>query len=131
MSSQELVHTYRKLYKTGLQAIRFSSPAKYQLRDILRSRFRDSPSLPYDGSRIANTLRFLKRAKRNNGTEHKIIKNLLYIRYWRVQPLHKSLSKVHVGQQTPEHIAVRKEVWQHYDATLAMLNESQQLCLSM
>ncbi|ETN45672.1 uncharacterized protein HMPREF1541_09505, partial [Cyphellophora europaea CBS 101466] len=81
MSTKEIVSAYRSLYKRGLRAIRYSRPARYNLRDILRRSFREEPSSSFDPERLTNTLRFLQRADVDNGMEHKIIKNLLFIRY--------------------------------------------------
>ncbi|RMZ85360.1 hypothetical protein DV737_g826, partial [Chaetothyriales sp. CBS 132003] len=130
-SRQAILKAYRALFRSGLRACKYQSLARVQLRDILRGAFRDSPWTALDSRRIENTLEFLERAGRYNGMEHKIVKNILFVRWWRMRPLSKGLHKATIGQQTRQSTSIRKEVYQHYDATIAMLNESQQLCLSM
>jgi hypothetical protein len=87
MSRQEILRAYRDLYKQSLRTVRYSTPARYSARDILRASFRDNlnPSTSFKPKRIANTLNFLERAVHYNGYEHKIIKNLLLIRWWRTR----------------------------------------------
>lgn len=82
------IHAYRHLYRQGLKVIRYSKPARYTLRSILRTAFR-SPSEQFEPSRIANTLRFLERATGTANLEHKIVKNILITRYWETTPIGK------------------------------------------
>jgi hypothetical protein len=131
MSKQVLIQAYRDLYRHGLYACKHSVPARYHVRDILRGAFRDNVTTNFDPQRVQNTLRFLEQARLHRGIEHKITKNLLMIRWWRTRPAAKTGAKHHIGKQTPEARALRRDVYQHFDATLAMLNESQQLCLAM
>lgn len=82
MSSSEVVQAYRRLYRTALQAVLFSKPARYQIRTALRTAFRQSPASAFSPRRIENTVKFLERARLHNGMEHKIVKNLLQVRWW-------------------------------------------------
>ncbi|KAJ9498032.1 hypothetical protein H2202_006635 [Exophiala xenobiotica] len=83
MSTSEVLRAYRHLYRTGLRAIHYSYPARLELRDILGDCFRSQPSATFSARRIENTLRFLEKAGEYNGTEHKILKNLLFIKHWK------------------------------------------------
>lgn len=73
---------YRHLYRTGLKTIRYSKPNRYVLRNVLRAAFRKAQPEEFEPSRIVSTLGFLERAGETNGMEHKIVKNLLHVRYW-------------------------------------------------
>jgi len=92
MSSRELVEAYRSLYCTALRAVRFASPARYQIRDILRTAFREQPRSNFNPRRVRNTVAFLQRAHDHNGFEHKIVKNILFLHYWRNRRLESKLS---------------------------------------
>lgn len=81
-----VVSAYRRLYRQGLKVINYSTPSRYVLLKILRSSFRASPIEAFDMGKIENTLRFLQRATVMLGIEHKIVRNLLMVRYWE-QPL--------------------------------------------
>jgi hypothetical protein len=83
MTQQAVIHAYRHLYRHSLRAIQFSKPARYTLRDRLRLAFRKGSATDYEPQRIQNTLEFLQYATRENGLEHKIVKNLLFV--WWVQ----------------------------------------------
>jgi hypothetical protein len=120
-----IVTAYRTLLRHGLKAVHHSTPARYKLRDILRSSFRESSNNDFNPKRVANTVRFLKRAEIYNGYEHKILKNIVHVRYWRDQPHPKSLTQVN----NPLTADIRMNSWSQFSATVAMLNESQELCL--
>lgn len=79
---QTVPHAYRHLYRKGLQAIRYAKPQRYVLRDIIRSAFRSSPASDFDPDKVARTLQFLQHAADCTGFEHRIVKNLLMVRYW-------------------------------------------------
>jgi hypothetical protein len=83
MTQQAVIHAYRHLYRHSLRAIQFSKPARYTLRDRLRLAFRKGSATDYEPQKIQNTLEFLQYATRENGLEHKIVKNLLFV--WWVQ----------------------------------------------
>lgn len=83
MSHQAVIHAYRHLYRHSLRAIQFSKPARYTLRDRLRLAFRRGSAAEYEPDKVLNTLEFLRHATRENGLEHKIVKNLLFV--WWVQ----------------------------------------------
>ncbi|RDW76218.1 uncharacterized protein DSM5745_06210 [Aspergillus mulundensis] len=79
---QTIIHAYRQLYRQGLKAINYSTPARHVLLKTLRSSFRTSPARDFDSLRIANTLRFLLKAANVSGVEHKIVRNTLITKYW-------------------------------------------------
>ena len=95
MTSTDIIWAYRHLLRASLQAVRFSTPARYQIRDILRESFRELPSTHFQPRRIVNTLQFIQRASEHTGIEHRILRNILHIRFWRAKklenPLHVSL----------------------------------------
>lgn len=81
MSKQDIIHAYRHLYRQGLRAVQYSKPARYTLRDRLRLAFRKASASDFDTQKINNTLEFLQYATIQNGLEHKIVKNLLFV-WW-------------------------------------------------
>ncbi|GKZ82552.1 hypothetical protein AnigIFM56816_007373 [Aspergillus niger] len=82
VDQKTVVHAYRHLYRQGLKAINYSTPARHVLRHSLRSAFRSSSPEELNPRRIANTLQFLQRAADVAGLEHKIVKNLMMMKYW-------------------------------------------------
>jgi hypothetical protein len=81
MSQQEIVHAYRHIFRHGLRAIQFSKPARFTLRDRIRLAFRKGAASDFDARKIQNTLEFLQYATKENGLEHKIVKNILFV-WW-------------------------------------------------
>jgi hypothetical protein len=86
MEDRLVINAYRHLYKRGLQAVKHATPARHVLRNTLRSSFRSESRSDFDPAKIARTLEFLGRAAESNSYEHKILKNLLHVRYYE-QPL--------------------------------------------
>ena len=82
MSQLTVIQAYRHLYRTALLATHRAIPAKYTIRTILRNSFRADTASLFDPGKIANTIAFLQRAKQDTGMEHRILKNLLHVRYW-------------------------------------------------
>jgi hypothetical protein len=82
-SSRQIVSAYRNLYKAGLKAVRHAQPARFTLRRILTRAFREEPASSFDEHRVRNTIAFLGDAAKYTGVEHKVVKNVLMIRYWR------------------------------------------------
>jgi hypothetical protein len=81
MSKRVVVHAYRHVLRHGLRAIQFSKPARFTLRDRLRSAFTKGAASDFDQQKISNTLEFLQYATKQNGLEHKVLKNLLLV-WW-------------------------------------------------
>ena len=84
-TSLPLVQAYRSLYRTGLHAIQYSSPARYTLKRIIETAFRNGKPSDFQPTRVANTVVFLENAARETGMEHKILKNLLHARWWQIR----------------------------------------------
>lgn len=84
VTGQEIVRSYRQLYRHGLHAVQYAAPARYTLRILLRNAYRTGNAAEYDAQKINNTLTFLEGAAREKGLEHKIVKNLLHTWYWEV-----------------------------------------------
>lgn len=80
-SQRDLVHAYRTLYRAGLKAVQFSSPARYTVRQILRTEFRVNGPSCFDSTKVQNTAEFLGNAASAVGLEHKIVKSLLHV-WW-------------------------------------------------
>ncbi|KIW38176.1 uncharacterized protein PV06_10125 [Exophiala oligosperma] len=128
MGRTDILHAYRHLYRSGLRAVHYSYPARWEIRDILRDCFRSQPEAAFNARRISNTLGFLEKARVYNGTEHKILKNLLHVKFWKNKGLNHYLMK----QSNADYaIATRRNVWRQYQATLTMLNESLDICLQL
>jgi hypothetical protein len=123
-SKQDIVKAYRNLYRAGLRAVQYSSPARYTLRDRLRRAFRASSTSDFDQQRILNTLEFLDGAAKTTGIEHHIVKSLLMV--WWHEPYqwkarNKTLDKTEVTFKT--------RAYDHFYHTLRMLNESMGMCI--
>ncbi|KEF57185.1 uncharacterized protein A1O9_07375, partial [Exophiala aquamarina CBS 119918] len=81
MNKKAVLRAYRHLLRASLEACQYTTPARYAARDIINQAFREQPASAFSPLRVKNTLAFLKRAKRNTGFEHKILKNMAHIRY--------------------------------------------------
>ena len=127
--SRAIVHAYRHLYRTGLQSIRYAKPGRYVLRLNLRKSFRRGSPDEFDPQRIVNTLNFLRLASESTSTEHKIVKNLLHVRFWQqpqfVGQRDTKLFDVATGTRSQ----MISTAYRPFEMTLKMLNESLGLCL--
>jgi hypothetical protein len=79
---KEIIVAYRHLYRQCLKVVNYSAPSRHVLLRILRSSFESGSGPDFDTRKIANTLLFLRRASGSTGLEHKIVKNIIMIRYW-------------------------------------------------
>ncbi|KAL9114374.1 MAG: hypothetical protein Q9187_007479, partial [Circinaria calcarea] len=82
VSQQQLVLAYRQLYRNGLHAVQYAKPARYTLKRILDQAFRNGTIEDFNALRIGNTILFLQNAAKEKGIEHKVLKNLLHVRWW-------------------------------------------------
>ncbi|KAI3327971.1 DUF1763-domain-containing protein [Xylariaceae sp. AK1471] len=123
MADPKIIHAYRHLYRGLLHGVQFSKPARYTARNQLRRAFRDKGA-KYDPRGIARTIRFLDAATRERGLEHRVLKNLLIMAWYRYEDGHNWR---HVQTELEEH--VQTTAYNHYDITVAMLNKSMGLCL--
>ena len=128
---QSVIHAYRHLYQAGLRAVQYSRPARFQLRDILRETFRTSNHSSFTQQRIDNTIKFLNNARKYDGFEHRIVKNLLHLQYWKGKPLEKRMKNNIRDSNTAAAVESRRQIWHQYRATLVMLNESLGICLAI
>ena len=126
MSQVDIVHAYRHLYRHSLRAIQFSKPARYTLRDRLRLAFRRGDASDFNHERIKNTIEFLGYATRENGLEHKIIKNLLFV--WWTQKL-GGVGRPGAKPNTPEDMEIKVTAYDPFNHNIRMLNESMGTCL--
>ncbi|CUS14051.1 unnamed protein product, partial [Tuber aestivum] len=116
------IHAYRALYKAGLAAVQYSSPARYSIREKLRKAFRHSDPNRFSQQRIDNTVQFLRTAARRRGMEHSIVKNLCKVAYWQLHS--RKNRKLVVGKdRTP----VTEQVFSNYLETIGLLNQSMDL----
>ncbi|KAF1846715.1 DUF1763-domain-containing protein [Cucurbitaria berberidis CBS 394.84] len=126
MSNEAILHAYRHLYRQSLRAIQFSKPARYTLRDRLRLAFRKGSIVDFEPQKVQNTLDFLQYATRENGLEHKIIKNLLFV--WWTQS-NGGRSKPKARTLTWEEHEIKTTAYDPFNHNIRMLNESMGLCL--
>lgn len=98
-ASLDVLHAYRHIYRTLLEAVQYSSPARYVARDQVRAAFRE-PTAKHDAEVCKRTLWFLEAAVRERGLEHRILKNLLRVKQERLaatnswkRVLHQSKAK--------------------------------------
>ncbi|KAF2494105.1 DUF1763-domain-containing protein [Lophium mytilinum] len=123
--SSKIVHAYRHLYRHGLRAVQFSTPARYTLRDRLRLAFRTGDPLEFSQSKIDNTIEFLKGATRETGLEHRLLKSFLHVWFHQGRP-RMPRNKNDADQNWTRYTAY--DPWNH---NIRMLNESMGMCLPM
>ncbi|GAW13201.1 hypothetical protein ANO14919_025810 [Xylariales sp. No.14919] len=132
MADPTVIHAYRHLYRGLLQAVQYSKPARYTARDQLRRAFREKGA-EYDYRSIARTIRFLTAATKQRGLEHRVLKNLIIIAWYRYDnaPSWRSIRLDQIAQEKKRALEkhVEATVYDHYDMTIAMLNKSMGLCL--
>lgn len=132
-SRQEVLHAYRHLYKGLLRGVQYSIPARYIVRDQIRLAFRqgdvDPAATTWDASAIKRTLWFLSAAGREKGLEHRILRNLVRMHSERAAPTRRWRRALFWGKKPPDETDRYEHAFQHYDATVAMLNKSMGLCL--
>jgi hypothetical protein len=140
MASEGVIHAYRHLYREGLRAIQFSKPARYTLRDRLRLAFRKGSPHDFEPQRVANTLEFLRYAIKENGIEHKIVKNLLFVWWSQKNGGRKAKSKMLCvalrlenccstdNYSTREELEMKTTAYDTFNHNIHMLNESMDMC---
>lgn len=80
---KDYIYAYRGLYRALLHAVQYAKPARYMGRNMLREEFRKGDPATFDLARINNTIKFLDLATKETGLEHKLVKNLLRVKYER------------------------------------------------
>lgn len=81
-TAKEIVQSYRRLYRHGLQAVQYSSPARYTLKERLQRAYRNGDAEDFDAEKIEKTIEFLSDAAKETGLAHRIVKNLMYVWHW-------------------------------------------------
>ncbi|MCJ1299373.1 hypothetical protein MMC08_002165 [Hypocenomyce scalaris] len=120
-TAKEIIQSYRQLYRHGLQAVQYSSPARHTLKDRLRRAYRNGTAADFDAEKIENTIQFLSNAAKEKGMEHRIVKNLLHAWWWE-RYLRSSLQKPEISQ-------IRETAYRHFYITLKAFNDSMSMCL--
>ncbi|KAI1008155.1 hypothetical protein K3495_g52 [Podosphaera aphanis] len=119
-------HAYRHLYRGLLHAVQYSKPARYIARDELRTAFRKEDASNFDPLRVSRTIEFLGLAAKYAGMEHRMVKNILHTKYWiKNNAQYKPVTRIKDKAQRQ----LRSNAMAHYDRTIAMLNDSMNLCL--
>ncbi|KAF3044083.1 hypothetical protein E8E12_009178 [Didymella heteroderae] len=126
MSKRAILHAYRHVLRHSLRAIQFSKPARYTMRDRLRWAFRKGTASDFDQQKIANTLEFLQYATKQNGLEHKILKNLLLV-WWHQDRGGRARTKSKSRQR--EDLEIRTTAYDPFNHNIRMLNESMGMCV--
>ncbi|KAI5809013.1 hypothetical protein DFH27DRAFT_542128 [Peziza echinospora] len=111
-----IIHAYRALFRASLVAVQYSKPARYAVRDKLRTAFRSRKPEDFNQERIDNTLHFLKAAGERVGMEHRIVRNLCMVHYWQQQM--KSRKSI---DSKRDHLI---SSYEPYYETVKLLNES-------
>lgn len=78
----DIIHAYRHLYRAGLKAVCYAQPASTDIRNLLRRSFR-APNATFEDRPIKRTIWFLKNAAKSTGIEHKVVRNILFVSYWK------------------------------------------------
>ncbi|KAF2682148.1 DUF1763-domain-containing protein [Lentithecium fluviatile CBS 122367] len=126
MSSQQILHAYRALLRSSLHAVQFAKPARYTLASRLRLAFTKNPPSAYNAQKINNTLEFLGYAQRQNGLEHKIVKNLLLL-WWKQEK--GGFGKPNFRPLSNDEVKIRTTAYDAFNYNIEMLNESMDMCL--
>jgi len=103
MSKQEIIHAYRKLYRSGLRAVQYSKPARYSLQAQLRAAFRE-PGATFNAEGCRRTVWFFNAAAQEAGLEHRILRNLLRVAHMRRK---RGDSWAHISRTKPKPPYVR------------------------
>ncbi|KAL6695978.1 hypothetical protein J3F84DRAFT_372608 [Trichoderma pleuroticola] len=127
-SKLDITHAYRHLYRGLLRAVQYSAPARYVVRDQLRTAFRERDAA-LDREGVKRTVWFLEAAGKERGLEHKILKNLVRVRLDRSWGLRTWKRALNETKQKSEARKLQQDAMQHYNMTVAMLNKSMGLCL--
>ncbi|KAG9553570.1 hypothetical protein KCU77_g10522, partial [Aureobasidium melanogenum] len=115
--SQDIIHAYRHLLRTSLQAIRYAKPARFTLQSHLRSSFRN-PTSPFDSQQISQTLEFLNNAAKYKGLEDKILRNLLQVWGCKNRGVPSSLRRDKNGMR------LRDAAYEGFDENVRMLERT-------
>ncbi|KAK4202581.1 hypothetical protein QBC40DRAFT_294646 [Triangularia verruculosa] len=142
----ELLTSYRHLYRAALQAVQYSKPSRYVVRDQLRLAFRDAKNLAeYHPEKIRRTIWFFHAASQSRGLEHRICKTLVRMHWERARQTRRTWRQLQrergeaekASEKTKRKMAGRgvdvvREGglrWRGYEGVVRMFGESMGLCL--
>jgi len=114
-------HAYRHLLRALLRSVQYSKPSRYIVLDRLRSAFRSNPAHDFEPQKIARTLEFLDGATKVRGLEHKILKNLCLVWYWRKR--HPWAAGLKDNQP------FKQIAYEQFDRSVDALNASMGMCI--
>lgn len=81
-SKEAIALSYRRLYRHGLRAVQYSTPARQTLQKRLQHRYRTGHASDYNEQAIENTIEFLRGAANVKGLEHRIVKRVVFVWWW-------------------------------------------------
>ncbi|KAL2213768.1 DUF1763-domain-containing protein [Sarocladium strictum] len=131
----DIVHAYRRILRATYQAVQYSSPARFIVRDQVRAAFRESPESAsssstatanapaFDPQVAKRTAWFLEAAARERGVEHRVVKNLVKIRYHKNKATEKWKMVLHSDMNKRTKL-YQQGAYDHFDMTVAMMNKS-------
>lgn len=114
-------HAYRHLLRGLLRSVQYSKPSRYIVLDRLRSAFRTNSANEFEPQKIARTLEFLDGATKTKGLEHRVLKNLCLVWYWRKR--HPWAAGLKDNQP------FKQIAYEQFDRSVEALNESMGLCI--
>jgi len=124
---RQILHAYRALLRAGLRAVQHATPGRYIVRSTLSEAFRDRKAI-FSYKTCMRTLDFLNSAAKRTGLEHKIVKNLVHVKWWQREQRFDFVRGRGKGL-VPWDSEVRQEGIKMFENTLRMLNESMGMCL--
>lgn len=115
-----ITHAYRHLYRSALAATLHSSPARYTIRKHIRAAFRNPQQQPFDPTRIARTLLFLRAAAEAPGLERKVVANL--VRVWGERE--RSLVLQKRSAVLKDNVVFQEKAWNGFEESVRGLERS-------
>lgn len=116
-------HAYRHLYRSALRAVLYSQPARYTVRNRLRTAFRAPRSKqnhPFDPERIHRTLLFFRSAADSAGLERKVVRNL--VRVWGEQE--RMIANQPRSRVLKDNVVFQDKAWEGFDESVRGLERS-------
>ncbi|KAL2015973.1 hypothetical protein VTK56DRAFT_4486 [Thermocarpiscus australiensis] len=137
MSKPEILKAYRRFLRAGLRAVQYSQPSRSTFLELARAGFRD-PEGTFDGERIRRTVWFFNDAANGHGIARQILKNICRVHWDRTREERKMPWRVRCKEEEAmsakkrrlmEADVIKGTEFDHYERTIAMLNDSMGLCL--
>ena len=114
---------YRNLYRAALRATLYSSPARFIIRNRLRSAFRAPPNKqkhPFDPLRINRTLLFLRSAAESPNLERRVVRNL--VRVWGERE--KLVTQNRQTRLLKDNVEFQEKAWEGFEEGVRGLERS-------